>query len=662
VSFMVGTTLRANMKAGKVMQKQHVFATNSRCSAPIYHGNRTHRHIESTRTTHCVNQSQYRHPKSKLLICRAKTTSDQEQQEQQQPQPLPRPANLSQVTALPPKGKFSYRQIKSLQLDVIKAALTKRNLSTIGRGTQLASRLYSALIAEERALTADESIEIDAVLDTEMYTAADTDDGSSETEEETNSFMSAQPSLSGANITSSQEERIVSNSVGLQVSFLNGGPGKEAPNGIKTSTSLLVRSQRSIWLFDCGEDTQRSFIGHPLVEWKRIERIFISSMSPDNVLGLPGMLCTISASRAKGHENADYPVHVYGPKGLIDFVNTTLSVSNTYLEMPVVIHEFTPRPLTTPEQQEAIDKPILINQRSMLYATYLPPDQLNPRGYYDGELQAMLARHTQKRQNSRMDGRSGALSLEMPPPGDPKAAATTPVSSMTWTIRIDGEYSVSAGALRHTAPCFGYLIREAPRAGKLNMDRARAMGLEEGSAQLQQLKQGVSVTNGDGKVVHPAECVAPPRPGRRIAVIGPCIDSIAFARRMKQMIDRPVELVVHALSTPSGDAAVVLNSKNADSSSRNVSLASMAGKCAAVFGAKELTLWQQSSLSMLSPEAKDGMYPYRVLKEAKMQFNSEDDDDGEGEEKYVSIGGVYEVHQIERPPAPPAAWESEEHS
>ncbi len=40
----------------------------------------------------------------------------------------------------------------------------------------------------------------------------------------------------------------------------------------------------------------------------------------DMFLGLPGMLCTISASREKGHENADTPVHVYGPQGLADFI------------------------------------------------------------------------------------------------------------------------------------------------------------------------------------------------------------------------------------------------------------------------------------------------------------------------------------------------------
>ena len=52
----------------------------------------------------------------------------------------------------------------------------------------------------------------------------------------------------------------------------------------------------------------------------QIDRIFISSMTPDALLGLPGMLCTLSAARAKGHENADMPLHIYGPPGLVDFI------------------------------------------------------------------------------------------------------------------------------------------------------------------------------------------------------------------------------------------------------------------------------------------------------------------------------------------------------
>lgn len=52
----------------------------------------------------------------------------------------------------------------------------------------------------------------------------------------------------------------------------------------------------------------------------QIDRVFVSSMSTECVLGLPGMLCTLSAARAKGHENADTPLHVYGPPGLVDFI------------------------------------------------------------------------------------------------------------------------------------------------------------------------------------------------------------------------------------------------------------------------------------------------------------------------------------------------------
>ena len=52
----------------------------------------------------------------------------------------------------------------------------------------------------------------------------------------------------------------------------------------------------------------------------KLERIHISSMQPECVLGLPGMLCTISAARAKGHESADTPLHIYGPPGLAEYV------------------------------------------------------------------------------------------------------------------------------------------------------------------------------------------------------------------------------------------------------------------------------------------------------------------------------------------------------
>jgi ribonuclease Z len=56
------------------------------------------------------------------------------------------------------------------------------------------------------------------------------------------------------------------------------------------------------------------------VAWAKLDRIFVSSLAADAILGLPGMLCTISAAREKGHEAADTPVHVYGPQGIAEFI------------------------------------------------------------------------------------------------------------------------------------------------------------------------------------------------------------------------------------------------------------------------------------------------------------------------------------------------------
>lgn len=53
-----------------------------------------------------------------------------------------------------------------------------------------------------------------------------------------------------------------------------------------------------------------------------------------------------------------------------------LSVSRTYLEMPVIIHEFS----TAAVPSASLWELEVINQRSRLYRTRLPPDQLNPDG------------------------------------------------------------------------------------------------------------------------------------------------------------------------------------------------------------------------------------------------------------------------------------------
>lgn len=59
----------------------------------------------------------------------------------------------------------------------------------------------------------------------------------------------------------------------------------------------------------------------------QMHRIVVSRQSPDALLGLPGVLCIIGASREKGHEKADIPVHVFGPEGTTEFLSTMYDVS-----------------------------------------------------------------------------------------------------------------------------------------------------------------------------------------------------------------------------------------------------------------------------------------------------------------------------------------------
>lgn len=51
---------------------------------------------------------------------------------------------------------------------------------------------------------------------------------------------------------------------------------------------MAVKLARSIWLFDCGEDTQRQMHRQPLIRHGKVDRIFITNCRSSNILGLPG--------------------------------------------------------------------------------------------------------------------------------------------------------------------------------------------------------------------------------------------------------------------------------------------------------------------------------------------------------------------------------------
>jgi len=86
------------------------------------------------------------------------------------------------------------------------------------------------------------------------------------------------------------------------------------------------------WLFDAGEGAQLQLM-KTSVGLRKIRRIFISHLHGDHLFGLPGLLGSRSFQ-----ENTS-PLDIYGPKGIREYVETSMRLSSSHLTYDVSIHE-----------------------------------------------------------------------------------------------------------------------------------------------------------------------------------------------------------------------------------------------------------------------------------------------------------------------------------
>ncbi len=83
----------------------------------------------------------------------------------------------------------------------------------------------------------------------------------------------------------------------------------------------------------------------------------------------------------------------------------------------------------------------------------------------------------------------------------------------------DDAREVFCRRLNHRVASYGYAVREKPRPGTFDADRAKALGVPFGPL-FGVLKSGGCVTLADGRVVDGSGLVGPPRPGRSVVVCG----------------------------------------------------------------------------------------------------------------------------------------------
>jgi ribonuclease Z len=110
------------------------------------------------------------------------------------------------------------------------------------------------------------------------------------------------------------------------------GTGGMMPLPGRGLTSVLVRREGDLFLFDCGEGTQIA-LRRLNLRWKKITSIFISHTHADHVTGLPGILMLSS------QVDRSEPLCIYGPPKIREFVDAMRRTLDMYINYEIVVRE-----------------------------------------------------------------------------------------------------------------------------------------------------------------------------------------------------------------------------------------------------------------------------------------------------------------------------------
>jgi ribonuclease Z len=116
----------------------------------------------------------------------------------------------------------------------------------------------------------------------------------------------------------------------LEAFILGCGGMMPLPN--RHLTSVLLRREGELFLFDCGEGTQIS-LRRLNLKWKKISVIFISHTHADHVTGIPGLLMLSS------QVERDDPLYIIGPPKIAEFIEASRRVLDMYINYEIIVQE-----------------------------------------------------------------------------------------------------------------------------------------------------------------------------------------------------------------------------------------------------------------------------------------------------------------------------------
>ncbi len=112
------------------------------------------------------------------------------------------------------------------------------------------------------------------------------------------------------------------------------GCGGMMPLPYRHLTSVLLRREGDLFLFDGGEGTQVSLRKLNL-RWKKINAIFVSHTHADHVTGIPGLLMLSS------QVDRDDPLYIFGPPKIAEYIETSRKVLDMYINYQIIVKEIT---------------------------------------------------------------------------------------------------------------------------------------------------------------------------------------------------------------------------------------------------------------------------------------------------------------------------------
>ena len=110
------------------------------------------------------------------------------------------------------------------------------------------------------------------------------------------------------------------------------GVASATPTATRHLSSVAVWREGSVFLFDCGENTQMRMLQGGLKR-SQIDCIFISHFDTDHYSGLIGLLSTLQLQRR------DRELTLVGPEGLQEFVEWNFDFANVNLSYPITYVE-----------------------------------------------------------------------------------------------------------------------------------------------------------------------------------------------------------------------------------------------------------------------------------------------------------------------------------